>query len=117
MESDSDIISVTSSVTASVSNMSDSDKENSIITEMENLITHYKTLEIVHNDSIKKFNHINNLIRKNANITIEYDNKVYEFDDMLDVLYEKALSNIEETGNNNFTDLLLNVLENGKIEL
>lgn len=87
-----------------------SDSLHEIMGEMDAIILQMDAMHKLHDDAIERLHRVNKRIASHAStIPVQINN--CSVDTILDNLYMKALHNIKNTGKNNFSELLLNVLD------
>ena len=80
----------------------------SIYNEIEELIATTVQQQLAYEESIKVLEAIKELIDTNINVT--YNNKIVDFDDVIDQFHSESLKSIDESGNIIFGQLLMEFL-------
>ena len=90
-----------------------SDSLHEIMGEMDAIILQMDAMHKLHDDAIERLHRVNKRIASNAlhasHAIVQINN--CSVDTILDNLYLKALHNIKITGKNNFSEMLLNILD------
>ena len=103
--------------------MSDSDTESdssiisensSIFNDLEQLITSCHEIHSHTHGVEETLKNLYQLVANHTNIVIEYNNKECDLDTILEELHATVLKSINETGKNNFGELVLNMLSTAK---
>jgi len=92
----------------SISSIS-SDSLHEIMGEMDAIILQMDAMHKLHDEAIERLLRVNKRITSTITIPVQINN--CSVDTILDNLYMKALHNIKITGKNNFSEMLLNVLD------
>ena len=93
-----------------------SDSLHEIMGEMDAIILQMDAMHKLHDDAIERLHRVNKRIASNALTALNASHAIVQInncsvDTILDNLYMKALHNIKITGKNNFSEMLLNVLD------
>ena len=84
--------------------------ENDFTNEIEQLCSQFDSIKNIHEDVIQQLSSIQELIAEPSTIYVMYENNPYTLEDALELLYEKAEKQIDETGSHTFTEFLLGIL-------
>lgn len=102
-----DSLSVTSSVVSSVSSFGDI----SVCQEIGQLIENCEGLHQYIHNSFETLNNINSLVENHNNITVTYNEWTGDFDELLELFHEEALTNIKNGKSSDFGQELLKMLD------